>query len=247
MPLHYFAMQLTALHHVTCICADATRTLAFYRELGFRLVKKTVNFDDPKSYHLYFGDDAGAPGTLLTFFEWPRSGAGALGRGVVDTIALTTPTVEEEREVEDPDGLKLRLVPGPAPRLEHVVVNGNADLYAGLVAKDAPLSFVGPDEESGEYGTGVTHHVAWRARDLDELQEWLLRVNGLGLSPTEVRDRKYFQSIYFRMPDGLLIEIATEGPGWTVDEEAGALGERLSLPDWLEERREELEQELQPL
>src|SRR4051794_30877234 len=235
-------MLLASLHHVTCICGDAARTLDFYRGLGFRLVKRTVNFDDPESYHLYLGDDAGEPGTLITFFEWPPSGPGRLGRGIVDTIALTTATVDEPREVVDPDGLRLELRPGDAPRLDHVAVNGNPDLYAGLVADDAPLRFVGPDEEPGEYGTGVTHHVAWRARDLDELNDWLLHVNGLGLSPTEVRDRKYFQSIYFRMPDGLLIEIATDGPGWTVDEEAGALGERLALPEWLEERRHELEQ-----
>jgi glyoxalase family protein len=241
-------VQLASLHHVTCVCADAGRTARFYRdELGFRLVKKTVNFDDPKSYHLYLGDEAGAPGTLITFFEWPGAEPGTLGRGMVDTIALVSPRTDEVRRLEDPDGLKLELHPGERPGLDHVVVNGNADLYAGLVAPDAPLRFTGPDEEPGEVGAGTTHHIAWRARDMDELNAWLLHANGLGLSPTEVRDRKYFQSVYFRMPDGLLIEIATEGPGWTVDEDAATLGESLALPDWLEERRGELEQSLRPL
>jgi glyoxalase family protein len=241
-------MQLSSLHHVTCVCADAVRTARFYRdELGFRLVKKTVNFDDPQSYHLYLGDERGAPGTLITFFEWPGAERGTLGRGLVDTIALASPSVTELRELEDPDGLRLELHPGERTALEHVVVNGNPDLYAGLVAEGAPIRFTGPDEEPGVVGAGTTHHVAWRARDIDELNEWLLRLNGLGLSPTEVRDRKYFQSIYFRMPDGLLIEIATDGPGWTVDEDAGTLGQSLALPDWLEERRDELEESLQPL
>ena len=90
-------MQLARLHHVTCVCADAQRTLDFYRELGFTLVKKTVNFDDPHSYHLYFGDDAGSPGTLLTFFEWPRSEPGRLGRGTLESVGIGTPAVDGEQ------------------------------------------------------------------------------------------------------------------------------------------------------
>src|SRR4051794_41972644 len=84
-------MQLERLHHVTCVCADAQRTLDFYRELGFSLVKKTVNFDDPHSYHLYFGDEAGAPGTLITFFEWPRAERGRLGRGTLESNGVASP------------------------------------------------------------------------------------------------------------------------------------------------------------
>ena len=106
-------MQLAGLHHVTCVCADAQRTLDFYRDrLGFSLVKKTVNFDDPHSYHLYFGDAVGSPGTLITFFEWPRAEVGRLGRGTLESIGLETPRVSEESEGEDPDGLRLRLYPG---------------------------------------------------------------------------------------------------------------------------------------
>jgi Lactoylglutathione lyase and related lyases len=106
-------MQLAALHHVTCVCSEAQQTLDFYRDtLRFSLVKKTVNFDDPHSYHLYFGDEVGRPGTLITFFEWPRGEKGRLGRGTLESIGLVTPTVAEETELQDPDGLRLRLYPG---------------------------------------------------------------------------------------------------------------------------------------
>src|SRR4051794_26999492 len=132
-------MQLTALHHVTCVCSDAVRTAEFYRGLGFRLVKKTVNFDDPKSYHLYFGDESAAPGSLITFFEWPRAEPGRPGRGVVCKVALVAPTVSEVQRLEDPDGLTIELHPGERPGLDHVVLDGNPDLYAGLVAPDAPV------------------------------------------------------------------------------------------------------------
>jgi glyoxalase family protein len=240
-------MQLAGLHHVTCVCSDAQRTLDFYRDLGFRLVKKTVNFDDPHSYHLYFGDEVGSPGTLITFFEWPRSDPGRLGRGTLESIGLETPLADEEREVEDPDGLQLRLYPGSAPRLRDVSVIGNPDLYAGLFAEDAPLQFAEPLEEAALIGAGTTHHIAWRARDDAEQQAWLERLTELGLHPTPVQDRKYFRSVYFRMPDGILIEIATDEPGFLVDEAAESLGQGLSLPPWLEPERETLERELTPI
>jgi glyoxalase family protein len=240
-------MQLAGLHHVTCVCADAQRTLDFYRDLGFTLVKKTVNFDDPHSYHLYFGDETGSPGTLITFFEWPRADAGRLGRGTLESIGLETPLAEEESEVEDPDGLRLRLSPGPAPRLRDVTVIGNPDLYAGLFAEDAPLLFAEPLEEPALIGAGTTHHIAWRAKDDAEQQAWLERLAEVGLRPTPVQDRKYFRSVYFRMPDGILIEIATDGPGFLVDEPPESLGQGLSLPPWLEPERETLERELAPI
>ena len=241
-------MQLAALHHVTCVCSDAQQTLDFYRDrLGFTLVKKTVNFDDPHSYHLYFGDEVGSPGSLITFFEWPRADSGRLGRGTLDTISLETPRVEEESEVEDPDGLRLRLYPGPSPRLRDVSVLGNPDLYAGLVAADAPLHFAEPVEEAALIGAGTTHHIAWRAADDPALEGWGSRLAEVGLRPTAVQDRKYFHSVYFRMPDGILIEIATDGPGFLVDEPEGSLGQSLSLPPWLEPERETLERELTPI
>ncbi len=236
------------MHHVTCVCADAQRTLDFYRDrLGFSLVKKTVNFDDPHSYHLYFGDAVGAPGTLLTFFEWPRAEPGRLGRGTLESIGLETPSVSEESEGEDPDGLRLRLYPGDTPRLRDVVAIGNPDLYAGLFAEDAPLRFADPAEEPALIGAGTTHHIAWRARDDAEEEAWFERLVELGLRPTEMQDRKYFRSIYFRMPDGILVEIATDGPGFLVDEPPESLGQGLSLPLWLEPERETLERELTPI
>jgi glyoxalase family protein len=241
-------MQLGGLHHVTCVCASAQQTVDFYRDtLRFALVKKTVNFDDPHSYHLYFGDDVGRPGTLMTFFEWPRAEAGRVGRGTLESIGIETPTVAEETELHDPDGLRLRLYPGEAPKLRDVVVIGNPDLYAGLFAPDAPIGFAEPMEELALIGPGTTHHIAWRVSDDDAESAWHEHLAELGLRPTAVQDRKYFRSVYFRMPDGMLIEIATDAPGFLVDEDAATLGQGLSLPPWLEPERDTLERELAPL
>jgi glyoxalase family protein len=241
-------VQLAGLHHVTCVCSDAQQTLDFYRDtLGFSLVKKTVNFDDPHSYHLYFGDEVGRPGTLLTFFEWPRADRGRIGRGTLESIGLETPRVAEESEGQDPDGLRLRLYPADRPALRDVVAIGNADLYAGLFATDAPLRFGEPVEEPALIGAGTTHHIAWRARDDVEQAAWSERLVELGLRPTPVQDRKYFRSVYFRMPDGILIELATDPPGFLVDEPAETLGTILSLPLWLEGERSTLERELSPI
>ncbi|MGH3003812.1 MAG: VOC family protein [Gaiellaceae bacterium] len=241
-------MPLAGLHHVTCVCSGAQQTVDFYRDrLGFSLVKKTVNFDDPHSYHLYFGDDVGSPGTLVTFFEWPRAEPGRLGRGTLESLTLETPTVAEETELSDPDGLRLRLVPGEAPRLHSVTVIGNPDLYVGLFEEEGPLRFGAPAEEPALIGAGTTHHIAFRAADDGELDEWLERLTALGLRPTDVQERKYFRSVYFRMPDGMLIEVATDGPGFLVDEPSESLGRGLSLPPWLESERATLERELSPL
>jgi glyoxalase family protein len=239
---------LAALHHVTCVCSDARQTAEYYRDgLGFSLVKKTVNFDDPHSYHLYFGDEVGSPGTLITFFEWPRADRGRLGRGTLESIGLRTPSVVEECEAEDPDGLRLRLYPAESPGLRDVVAIGNPPLYAGLVEESAPFQFAEPVEEPALIGAGTTHHVAWRAADDAEQQTWLQRLVEVGLRPTPVQDRKYFRSIYFRMPDGILLEIATDGPGFLVDEPPESLGEALALPPWLEAERSTLERELAPI
>jgi glyoxalase family protein len=241
-------MELARLHHVTCVCSDAQHTLDFYRDrLGFELVKKTVNFDDPHSYHLYFGDDTGSPGTLMTFFEWPRSETGRLGRGTLESIELASPTVSEDTELEDPDGLRLRIVPADTPGLRAVTVIGNPDLYVGLFDEDAPLRFGPPAEEPALIGAGTTHHIAWRVDDDDALDGWLAHLTELGLRPTPIQDRKYFHSVYFRMPDGMLIEIATDMPGFLVDEPADSLGEGLALPPWLESERATLERELTPI
>jgi glyoxalase family protein len=241
-------MTLEGLHHVTCVCANAQRTVDFYRdELGFTLVKKTVNFDDPYSYHLYFGDEMGSPGSLVTFFEWPRADRGRLGRGTFESIGLVTPSITAEEETLDPDGLLLRLYPGERAGLRDVVALGNPVLYAGLLATDAPLSFGPTPTETALIGAGTTHHVAWRAADDVEQRAWLERLTELGLRPSPVQDRKYFRSIYFRMPDGVLLEIATDGPGFLVDEPRESLGTGLSLPPWLEHDRPVLERELVPI
>jgi glyoxalase family protein len=240
-------VALASLHHVTCVCADAQRTAAFYRdELGFSLVKKTVNFDDPHSYHLYFGDEDASPGSLLTFFEWPRAERGRLGRGTFESIGLLSPLVQTEWQLEDPDGLRIRVLPGERPGLHDVVAIGNSLLYAGLLDDDAPISFA-PSEEVALIGPGTTHHIAFRAADDSEQALWRDRLAELGLRPTAVQDRKYFRSIYFRMPDGILLEIATDVPGFQVDEPVGRLGTTLSLPPWLEEERATLERELAPI
>jgi glyoxalase family protein len=241
-------VALASLHHVTCVCSDAQRTASFYRdEIGFSLVKKTVNFDDPHSYHLYFGDDDASPGSLLTFFEWPRAGRGRLGRGTFESIGLVSPLVSSEWQLEDPDGLRLRVLPGELPGLHDVVALGNPDLYAGIVDEDAPISFGAPSDEIALIGAGVTHHIAFRASDDAEQSLWLARLSEIGLRPTPVQDRKYFRSIYFRMPDGILLEVATDGPGFLVDEPAETLGSSLSLPPWLERDRATLERELTPI
>ena len=128
-----------------------------------------------------------------------------------------------------------------------MAVIGNPDLYAGLFSADAPLHFAEPVEEPALIGAGTTHHIAWRATGDVEQQAWLERLGELGLRPTPVQDRKYFRSVYFRMPDGVLIEIATDGPGFLVDESAETLGQGLSLPPWLEPERATLERELAPI
>jgi glyoxalase family protein len=230
------------------VCGDAQRTTDFYRdELGFSLVKKTVNYDDPHSYHLYFGDETGGPGTLITFFEWPRAERGRLGRGTLESIGLVTPKATYEVEIADPDGLRLRLYPGERPRLLDVIAFGNPDLYAGLLAEDAPISFAPPVDETALIGAGTTHHLAWRCATDDDQVAWLTRLAELGLRPTPQQDRKYFKSVYFRMPDGILVEIATDGPGFLVDESPMRLGQALALPPWLEPERTTLERELVPI
>jgi glyoxalase family protein len=240
-------VRLASLHHVTAICSDARRTAGFYRDLGLRLVKRTVNYDEPSAYHLYFGDDEASPGSLLTFFEWPRAGRGRLGRGVVESIGLVVPGTKEYRRIVDPDGLNIDLVPGDWMALSHVAAFGEPSLYSGMVDWDSPLRFLAAPPNRGVYGPGVTHHVAFRldgdAEQGAARQELIQR----GLRPTRVFDRTYFHSVYFRMADSLLLELATDGPGFTVDEPPEQLGATLKLPGWLEAERASLESQLLPI
>ena len=346
-------------HHITMVSSDARRTLDFYRDtLGVGLVKRTVNFDDPGSYHLYFGDSVGSPGTILTFFEWPQVPRGRWGVGGIHHLALGVQTPEAQLKwkrrlmdrgvsvsgpfdrgyfksiyFSDPDGQVLEIAtkgpgytidepadalgrsvivppgaqlrgsrddeaiqrlthPDPVPvitadmalqGIHHITgITGDIaqanDFYSealGLalvkqsvnqddpktphhfwasydgseVAPHSALTLFGwPANGRRAYGgVGQTHHVAFRARDEEQQLEWQDHLRAMGLDVTAVMDRTYFKSIYFRAPDGLLLEIATDGPGFSVDESTERLGTELRLPAWLESERESIASSLAPL
>jgi glyoxalase family protein len=339
-------------HHVTMVVRDAARTVRFYRDLlGMHLVKQTVNYDDPGSYHLYFGDATGSPGTILTFFEWPQAGKGNWGVGGVHHVALEVGDAEAQLKwkrwlmdrgvavtgpydrgwfrsiyFEDPDGQILEIAttgPGytvdepieslgqqicvprqdqlsggrdedaidsatyaePVARLTgdmtlrgiHHVTGMTPDLerandfyeralglrlvkrsinqddpgtahwfwghYDGKsVGSHSSLTFFGwpTSTYAARPGVGQTHHIAFRARDDEQQLEWREHLVSIGSDVSPVMDRGYFRSIYFHAPDGLLLEIATDKPGFAVDEPADALGRELRLPDWLEPRHDEI-------
>lgn len=298
-------MRLEALHHITMITADARDNVRFHADvLGLRLVKKTVNFDDPLSYHLYYGDETGAPGSILTWFEAPGAPAGRAGAGMIHRIDLGVPSaaaldfwaerlaahgVDAERTGDvlafaDPDGLALALVvAGANPPLvarhpevpaEYAITGLEAvraytaadpdavdpvltDLlgfaYAGAGAYDATgaertfrLAFDAAPPAPGHSGAGTVHHIAWASRDEDHLG-WQDRMARAGARVSPVMDRDYFRSIYFRVPVGLLFEIATLSPGFAVDEDPERLGEELRLPAMHQHLREHLERSLTPL
>jgi glyoxalase family protein len=352
-------LKTLGFHHVTLVARDARRTLGFYRDLlGFRLVKQTVNFDDPGSYHLYFGDATGAPGTIITFFEWKDARPGHYGIGGIHHHAFSTKDrstllqwkrwlmqhgVPVSGPMErgyftslyfrDPDGQVLEIatagpgyaidepadalgarptappvtqLPGgrderaiaaetwPEPvtaisedmrldGLHHVtgmtddVVRANEfyDMALGLrlvkqsvnqddpntlhwfwanydgstVRKQSALTLFGwPGRAArAREGAGQTHHIAFRVPDADTQLAWREHLLAHDIPVSEVQDRTYFSSIYFRSPDGLLLELATDGPGFAVDEAPGALGSQLQLPSWLEPQREAIAPHLQPL
>jgi glyoxalase family protein len=299
-------MRLDGLHHVTMITADAPRCVDFYADvLGLRLVKKTVNFDSPDVYHLYFGDETGAPGSILTWFEFPDAAPGRAGAGAIHRLELGVHSAgsfgfwEERlgacgyspgREGEalhfaDYDGLDFALVvaaPGNEPLrashpeipAEHAItgIEGARAYAAGdggsrRVLLDEVLGFeaAGADayRVAGEHrafrwaydpppaapalqGAGSVHHIAFACRDEDQL-EWRRLVAEAGAAVTEVLDREYFESIYFREPEGVLFEIATLSPGFAVDEDPEHLGEALKLPPQYEDNRTLLEERLTPL
>jgi glyoxalase family protein len=293
-------MKLEGLHHITMITADAQATVDFYAgTLGLRLVKKTVNFDSPDAYHLYFGDETGAPGSILTWFEFPGAARGRAGIGMIHLLQLGVPSessldfwaarVGAEREgrslrFTDPDGLALELV---------VAEDGNPPLRAGHPEVPAEHAITGlegaraysayaPVEEgvltqvlgfehegggsyrlqgerrhfhwvydpapaiAGRQGAGTVHHIAWSSSDEDQLA-WRDRIIEADGYVSEVRDRDYFRSIYFREPRGVLFEIATLSPGFAVDEDLEHLGEALKLPAQHEHLREQLERVLSPV
>jgi len=288
-------MKLEGIHHVTCITADAPGNVDFYaRVLGLRLVKKTVNQDDPTVYHLFYADERGSAGADITFFEYPDTPRGRAGGGMVHRVAFRVASDESldfwqervggERNdgsllFEDPEGLALELViddSGEEPLIarhpeipeEHALrgfagvraftldpeksrglLEGTLGFEPGFVARGERRSgFYVYDvtDRRGVQGAGTVHHVAW-ASTQEEHEAWRAAVEQAGARPTPVIDRFYFKSIYFREPSGVLFEIATLGPGFTVDEPAEHLGERLSLPPDFEELRDQVEPLLTPL
>jgi glyoxalase family protein len=309
------AMSIAGIHHITALAGDPQQNVDFYTGLlGMRLVKQTVNFDAPDVYHLYYGDDIGRPGTILTFFPFPDATRGKRGTGETTAVAFSVPVgsfdfwIERlsrrgisfrgpaarfEQQVisfEDPDGMVVELLEdgaaderpawtgGPveisyAIRKFHgiTLTHGSAAPTSAFLA-DA-LGFIADGTEGGRRrfvsGTGAMkgmvdivedrvvpaarqsagsiHHIAWRAKDDAEQLEWRETLRKAGAAPTPVVDRQYFRSIYFREPGGVLFEIATDPPGFSIDESIDALGSRLQLPPWLEPDRAVIERHLPPL
>ncbi len=306
--------KISGLHHVTAIAGPAQENLDFYAGvLGMRLVKKSVNQDDPGTYHLFYADAEGHPGTDITFFPWAELAPRRDGYGLSTEVSLAVPpgslsfwterlgldaSAIETRfgakvlPVLDPHGLRLALCESesslgrpftawdrsPIP-VEHQIRGLES---ARLLERelDEPISFLrdglgfreigeengwqrygvgegnsgqyldlraAPNERRGAWGTGTVHHLAWRVAD--DAEELAVRDDVLraGAQPTPVIDRFWFKSVYFREPGGVLFELATDGPGFAVDEAAETLGESLVLPPWLEPNRAAIEATLPPL
>jgi glyoxalase family protein len=305
--------SITGLHHVTAIASDPQRTLDFYVGLlGLRFVKRTVNFDDPASYHFYFGDARGTPGTILTFFAWPGARRGIRGTGQIEAPAFAIPPNsvgywldrfkehhvpaektparfgEDVLRFADPDGLVIELIASISSAgfepwtdstvpVEHSLrgfhgvsialegyeqtaklltetfgyrlveqLNNRFRLVAPSEAAAGRIVdlLCRPDGSPGRVAAGSVHHIAFRARDYAEQLVWRERLVDLGHNVTPVIDRTYFHSIYFREPGGVLFEIATDPPGFTLDESLDELGNHLRLPPWLEPTRSQVEEVL---
>jgi glyoxalase family protein len=296
-------MKLEGIHHITAITEDAQRNVDFYAGvLGLRLVKKTVNQDNPTVYHLFYADEGGDPGSDLTFFEYPGVAPGRAGAGMVHRVVwrvgsedslsfwaerLGAAGIETRREgaglvFSDPEGLEHELlvveVPDPALIADHpevpaaLALQGFHAVRAYSAAPEASSAllealefesvdggweargerrggrylFDEPPAERGLQGAGSVHHVAW-ASTPEEHMQWREKAISAGAQPTPEIDRFYFKSIYFREPSGVLFEIATTAPGFTVDEPLEHLGEKLSLPPDYEHLRDEVEPNLRPV
>lgn len=306
--------QIFGLHHITAIASDPQRNVDFYTTvLGLRLVKQTVNFDSPETYHLYYGDDLGRPGTILTFFPFAGAPRGHRGTGQATAISFSVATGaldywaerlarhgvtagkpstrldEEVLSFGDPDGLPLEIVArrdvderagwtaGPVPS-EHAIKGfhgvtmwvrddeptarlltellgfravgreaGRVRYAAGGGAGTWVDVVVLPDGGPGRQAAGTIHHIAWSTPDDAQQLAWRETLARHGLNVTPVRDRQYFHSIYFHEPGGVLFEIATNPPGFAIDEAPESLGTRLMLPPWLETYRARIEETLPPL
>lgn len=312
--------SVLGIHHVSTVASEPQRNLDFFAGLlGLRLVKRTVNFDDPQTYHLYYGDEVGTPGCIMTFFPWPGARPGRQGPGEVavtsfsvlpaalgfwlerfvrhgvrhESLETRGSGAEAERVLafRDRDGAMYELVGHPgaearpawtdAPGIpaEHAIHGFHSvtlwveqgaptervlvDLlgFRGVAERETTRRYAvgdgGPgtivDVRSiggfmrGAKGAGIVHHVAFHVPD--DAAELALRERAIaaGLHPTEVRDRNYFRSVYFREPGGVLYELATTQPGFTVDEPVERLGERLMLPPQFEPHRAEIEAVLPPI
>ena len=320
-------MTILGLHHITLVSENAQRTVDFYtRVLGQRFVKKTVNFDAPDSYHLYFADEVGHPGSVITFFEWPQAPKGRPGVGGTHHLALTVSSpdglLQWKRRLldlgiavkgpfddagytairfNDPDGVILEIVTDSANKLTesdswpeavpditptmalnhgiHHLTAITADLertnhfLSDLLGWQRVSVGVDPDNAANalwswsadggktliryieqktdrvraRVGIGQTHHYAFAVADEPTQLQWLQKLAKAAQSVTTVQDRVYFKSIYFRDPDGHIVEIATVTPGFAVDEPVNELGQHLMLPPWLEESRTEIEHILKPI
>jgi glyoxalase family protein len=257
--------MLLGLHHVTALAGDPQTNLDYYTQvLGLRLVKRTVNFDDPGSYHFYFGDPDGRPGTLLTFFPGFQRQA---RRGSGQAVSVSYAGSRLADSTSDPDGLDLQLGDGASPAvravslcereleptaaflellgLKHVNTDGNRHRFELAAAQIEVLHE--PDAERGKLGAGAIHHIAFRVADEQTQLDWRYRLMSAGVRVSPVKDRAYFHSIYFREPGGVLFEIATDGPGFLIDEPADALGTSLCLPPWLEPGRASIQARLSPI
>lgn len=308
---------IAGLHHITVMAGDPQRNLNFYAHiLGQRLIKTTVNFDDPGTYHLYYADRIGMPGTVLTFFPWPNARRGRLGTGEVGAMAYTIPLnsldywrdrltqfevsqgQEQERfgspvlTLQDPDGLRLELIAkpdspaidhwedGPVPQEHalrgfHSVTQNVAELepsaklltdvfgfsahgsegsrhrFLATDSAESPGRVIDlmhmPGEPRGNLGAGSVHHIAFRVAHDEAQLAWRERLIDAQMRVTDVQDRQYFHSIYFREPGGTLYEFATDQPGFLIDESPEELGQALRLPPWYEPHRAEIQQALPPL
>ena len=306
--------NLPGIHHVTSITGDVQKCVDFYVSvLGLRFIKKSINQDVPDTYHIYFGDYVGTPGTAMTFFGWPDWPKRRAGSGQVTTVSFSVPPDSLEfwnsrlRKLAvdasstsrfgcdaivlaDPDGIELELVaqssrqrwvPWPeSPVDEAHAIRGfhsvtmtvsEATATFDLLVKTMGFRKAGqeghrtrfetgqggphaildviesPEGPEGEESIGTVHHVAWRAADAAHQSEWREALVKGGRNVTPVIDRYYFKSIYFREPGGVLFEIATDGPGFTVDEAVESLGSSLSLPPWFNVKRDRLDVTLPPI
>lgn len=305
-------MQKTpGIHHITAMVNDAQRNIDFYAGvLGLRLIKKTINFDRPEVYHLYFGNEMGDPGTVITFFPWAKQLKGRIGTGQVGVTSYLIPkgsisfwenrlekfNIEYSSSVRfgeryikfnDPDGLLLELVERDEGPINHWSFGGvevenaikgfsGAILYSAQPHKTTDvlenvmgLDCIGQDGDylrfkaeghlgntidiqlnpsvRGLMGAGTVHHIAWRAKDEEEHRRWRSLLVEKDYYPTEILDRNYFKALYFHEQGGILFEIATDTPGFSIDEPVTELGQKLMLPSWLESKREELEESLPPV